>query len=43
MAGAPLPQSAVYVPMSIGGALMVLFALQRLVAALTAPVARRPE
>lgn len=38
MAGAPLPQSVMYAPMSIAGALIVLFALQRLVAALTAPV-----
>lgn len=37
MAGAPLPQSAVFAPMSIAGALMVLFALQRLVAVITAP------
>ncbi|QSX73956.1 TRAP transporter small permease [Lysobacter arenosi] len=39
MAGAPMPQSAVYAPMSIAGALMVLFALQRLVAVVTAPAA----
>lgn len=38
MAGAPLPQSAVYAPMALGGALMAVFALQRLVAALTAPL-----
>jgi len=29
-AGAPLPQSIAYLPLSIGGALMVVFALQRL-------------
>ncbi|MBT2749403.1 MULTISPECIES: TRAP transporter small permease [unclassified Lysobacter] len=34
MAGAPLPQSAVYAPMAIGGALMAVFALQRLFAVL---------
>ncbi|MFC3815139.1 TRAP transporter small permease [Lysobacter sp. GCM10012299] len=39
MAGAPMPQSAVYAPMSVAGALMVLFALQRLVAVVTAPAA----
>ncbi|UNK51177.1 TRAP transporter small permease [Lysobacter sp. S4-A87] len=39
MAGAPLPQSAVFAPMSVAGALMVPFALQRLVAVITAPVA----
>lgn len=38
MAGAPLPQSAVYAPMALGGALMAAFALQRVVAALTAPL-----
>lgn len=30
LAGAPLPQSINYLPMSLGGALMVLFALDRL-------------
>lgn len=30
MAGAPLPQSIVYLPLSLGGALMVLFAAERL-------------
>jgi TRAP-type C4-dicarboxylate transport system permease small subunit len=34
MAGAPLPQSSAYLPLSVGGALMVLFALQRLLTAL---------
>jgi len=33
MAGAPLPQSAAFAPMAIGGALMALFALQRIVRA----------
>ncbi|WP_305804782.1 TRAP transporter small permease [Stenotrophomonas sp. YIM B06876] len=31
IAGAPLPQSINYLPLSVGGALMVLFALNRLV------------
>ena len=31
MAGAPLPQSAAFVPLAIGGALMALFALARVV------------
>lgn len=43
MAGAPLPQSAVYAPMALGGALMAVFALQRLAAALTAPLTDRPR
>ncbi len=43
MAGAPLPQSAVYAPMALGGALMAVFALQRLVAALTAPLTDHPR
>lgn len=30
MAGAPLPQSSVYLPLAIGGALMVVFALAQL-------------
>ena len=30
MAGAPLPQSIAFLPLSVGGALMVLFALPRL-------------
>jgi TRAP-type C4-dicarboxylate transport system permease small subunit len=34
MAGAPLPQSSAYLPLCVGGALMVLFALQRLAGAL---------
>ncbi len=29
MAGAPLPQSAVYLPLALGGALMVVFAIAR--------------
>ncbi|RDZ26053.1 TRAP transporter small permease [Lysobacter silvisoli] len=37
MAGAPLPQSATFAPMAVGGALMAVFALQRLFAALAAP------
>jgi TRAP-type C4-dicarboxylate transport system permease small subunit len=32
MAGAPLPQSAPFLPISLGGGLMCLFALERLVA-----------
>ena len=40
MAGAPLPQSAVYAPMSMAGALICLFALQRLAAAFIAPIAQ---
>lgn len=43
MAGAPLPQSAVYAPMALGGALMAVFALQRLVAALAAPLTDSPR
>lgn len=34
MAGAPLPQSSAYLPLCIGGALMVVFSLRRLIAAL---------
>lgn len=30
MAGAPLPQSSVYLPLAVGGALMVVFALAQL-------------
>ena len=43
-AGAPLPQSINYLPLSIGGALMVLFALNRMVLALgpQAPAAPQP-
>ena len=37
-AGAPLPQSIAYLPLSIGGALMVVFALQRLLMPSTPPV-----
>ncbi|MCD7098554.1 TRAP transporter small permease [Stenotrophomonas sp. MMGLT7] len=36
-AGAALPQSINYLPLSLGGALMVLFALERAVAALRRP------
>ncbi|ATE74533.1 hypothetical protein CNO08_06900 [Lysobacter capsici] len=43
MAGAPLPQSAVFAPMATGGALMALFALQRLFAVLVSPVSARSE
>ena len=39
IAGAPLPQSINYLPLSIGGALMVLFALQRMWLALQPAVA----
>lgn len=35
MAGAPIPQSLPYLPLSVGGLLMVVFALNRLVQALT--------
>lgn len=41
MAGAPMPESAGYLPLSIGGGLMVVFALHRLVQVATAPVARQ--
>jgi TRAP-type C4-dicarboxylate transport system permease small subunit len=34
LAGAPLPQSSAYLPLCLGGALMVVFGLQRLAAAL---------
>lgn len=37
-AGAPLPQSIAYLPLSIGGALMVVFALQRLLMPTAPPV-----
>jgi TRAP-type C4-dicarboxylate transport system permease small subunit len=37
MAGAPLPQSAAFAPMAIGGALMTVFALQRIVQAYAPP------
>ena len=36
MAGAPMPQSSAYLPLAIGGALMVVFALARLWRALVA-------
>lgn len=38
MAGAPLPQSITYLPLSVGGTLMALFALNRLAAAVSALV-----
>lgn len=38
MAGAPLPQSAVYLPLALGGALMAMFALARLRAVFNTPV-----
>ena len=38
-AGADLPQSVNYLPLSIGGALMVVFALNRLVLALRPAIA----
>ena len=31
-AGTPLPQSAVFLPLALGGALMCVFALERLIA-----------
>ena len=37
MAGAPMPQSTPYLPLSIGGVLMTVFALQRLLHVLRAP------
>ena len=37
MAGAPLPQSIAFLPLTASGALMVVFALNRLVLILTAP------
>lgn len=36
-AGAPLPQSINYLPLSIGGALMVVFAINQFVVVLTTP------
>lgn len=36
MAGAPLPESAGYLPLSLGGVLMVVFAVDRLAAVLVA-------
>ena len=39
MAGTRLPQSAPYLPMTVGGALMVVFALERLALAFKPPVA----
>lgn len=38
MAGAPLPQSVNYLPLALGGALMVVFALDRLRLAIAAPL-----
>jgi len=40
MAGTWLPQSSAFLPMCVGGALMVLFALARLFALLRSPLAR---
>lgn len=37
IAGAPMPQSIAYLPLAVGGALMVLFAFNRLVLVLRAP------
>jgi TRAP-type C4-dicarboxylate transport system permease small subunit len=37
IAGAPMPQSIAYLPLAIGGALMVLFAFNRLLLVLRAP------
>ena len=37
MAGAPLPQSIVFLPLALSGVLMVVFALNRLTLILTAP------
>ena len=39
IAGANLPQSINYLPLSIGGALMAVFALNQMVQAAQAPVA----
>lgn len=39
IAGAPMPQSIPYLPLSAGGVLMVLFALYRLLLVLRAPLA----
>jgi len=41
MAGAPLPQSASYAPLALGGALIAVFGLQRLLRELTAVEAGR--
>ena len=38
IAGAPMPQSIGYLPLSIGGVLMVVFALYRLLLVLRAPL-----
>jgi len=43
MAGAPLPQSAAFAPMTAGGALMALFAAQRLIAVWAPPPATAGE
>jgi TRAP-type C4-dicarboxylate transport system permease small subunit len=40
MAGAVLPQSILYLPLSLGGALMVVFALEQLWRALSTPPSR---
>jgi TRAP-type C4-dicarboxylate transport system permease small subunit len=36
MAGAPLPQGIVYLPICIGGALIIIFSIERIVAARSA-------
>jgi TRAP-type C4-dicarboxylate transport system permease small subunit len=41
IAGAPMPQSINFLPLCVGGALMVLFALHRLVLALGQPAGKR--
>ena len=38
IAGAPMPQSIGYLPLSVGGTLMVVFALYRLFLVLRAPL-----
>lgn len=43
MAGAPLPQGTPFLPLAVGGALMALFALQRLFAPPVPPVAEPHE
>lgn len=40
MAGAPIPQSLPYLPLSLGGLLMAVFALNQLAQALAAPPAK---
>lgn len=43
IAGAPMPQSINFLPLCVGGALMVLFALYRFARALTQPAGKREE